>query len=696
LTTHNELLHIFGGAEKYLKIRPGRPSNDALEYIEGDLRAAVFGALQRAKKEPAAVCYRGVRLSDQQGDTCSVVVQRVINPRAGRAQYLIKFEPVVLPASSREQAGPDTDHRRISRDRIETLEGELRYAKENLQATIEELETSNEELQATNEELVASNEELQSTNEELHSVNEELYTVNAEYQKKINDLTEMTNDMENLMESTDVATVFLDTDLCIRKFTPQIAPIFNLVPHDVNRSIESFAHHLQRDTLFEELRRVLTTGQPVEADVQDRQGHWKYLRILPYRAKKQIQGVVLTLIDINSLKQTQESLAQAVRHRETFLATLSHELRNPLSALLNATNLLESAEKDPEAANLALGVVRRQARHIARLLDDLLDVSRITQSKFELRRQLFDVRTAVEAAIETLRPAASDKGHSINVQVWSEPLLVNGDPDRLRQVQVNLLDNAIKYSPAGGEICIHATREGDHAVVRVSDCGEGLTAESIERIFEPFFQAGPAKAHRLGGMGLGLSLVRLIVEQHGGDVQVRSDGPGQGSEFTIRLPLAATPEDQPGAAPPPTNHRHKSDGQNGNGKPHGRKIVLVEDQADNRKMLTRWLQLKGHAVESAADGAAGVALIERQRPDIALIDIGLPKLDGYEVARRIRSGPGSSSMRLIALTGYGQPADVEAARQAGFDHHLVKPVNPDELERLLGEEAKTPELQSGG
>jgi two-component system CheB/CheR fusion protein len=287
----NELLHVFSGAANYLKLRTGRPSNDALDYLEGDLRAAVFGALQRAKKESQPVCYRGVRRANEDADTCTVVVQRVPNPRAHRQQFLIKFEPECRgDAVAVGQISPDADHRQISRDRIETLENDLRYTKENLQATVEELETSNEQLQATNEELVASNEELQSTNEELHSVNEELYTVNAEYQKKINDLTELTNDMDSLMESTDVATIFLDRDLCIRKFTPQIASIFKLVPHDVGRCIDSFAHHLSREHLFEDIRSVLKTGQPVQADVQDRERNWKFPSRAPLSGQKANRG----------------------------------------------------------------------------------------------------------------------------------------------------------------------------------------------------------------------------------------------------------------------------------------------------------------------------------------------------------------------------------------------------------------------
>jgi CheY-like chemotaxis protein/two-component sensor histidine kinase len=328
-------------------------------------------------------------------------------------------------------------------------------------------------------------------------------------------------------------------------------------------------------------------------------------------------------------------------------------------------------------------VVNRQAKHIARLLDDLLDISRITQAKFELRKQKFDLRTAVESAIETMQPAIAESGHRLETEICEQPLLVDGDADRLRQVQVNLLDNAVKYSPAGQRICLRATREGHEAVIRVSDCGEGLTSETIKHIFEPFFQAAHPRGQRAGGMGLGLALVRLIVEQHGGCVEVRSDGAGKGSEFTVRLPLMAGaetgPERLPSAATAPVAAHH------GNGKAPSRKIVLVEDQADNRQMLTSWLELLGHQVQSAADGSDGVALIEREQPEIALVDIGLPKIDGYEVARRIRANASSSSVRLIALTGFGQREDIEAARRAGFDHHLVKPVDPQLLERLLAD-----------
>ncbi len=276
----------------------------------------------------------------------------------------------------------------------------------------------------------------------------------------------------------------------------------------------------------------------------------------------------------------------------------------------------------------------------------------------------------------------------MRVEICPDELPIDGDPDRLRQVQVNLLDNAIKYSPPGGDICIQATREKDQAVIRVSDCGEGLSAESIENIFEPFYQAAPAKGHRLGGMGLGLSVVKIIVEQHGGTVEARSDGPGQGSEFTVRLPLVIEPKNSRANDGDAMLSVTPARGHEGKGGEQPRKIVLIEDQEDNRQMLTRWLELKGHQVQSTHDGPSGVALIESVKPDVAIIDIGLPKINGYEVARRIRGGISSDNVYLIALTGYGQPSDIEAAQQAGFNHHLIKPVNPEELDRLLAKNAK--------
>jgi len=302
-----ELMHVFGGAEVYLRMRGGRPSSNLLELIAEELRTALSGAMQHAAKDGKTVRYSGIRLKDRPEDeTLRLVVEPIHDPATSALYLLVSFEMLDMPAT--QPSVTDVALEQVPRGQIQTLEAELRHTRENLQATIEELETSNEELQAANEELVASNEELQSTNEELHSVNEELYTVNAEHQRKITELTELTDDMDNLLQSTDVGVIFLDSDLCIRKFTPRMASAFHLLPQDIGRPLDSFANNLDDDRLLRDLREVLRTSQPIEREVRDREDHSYFLRILPYRTKTRTEGVVLTLIDIESLKRQEENV----------------------------------------------------------------------------------------------------------------------------------------------------------------------------------------------------------------------------------------------------------------------------------------------------------------------------------------------------------------------------------------------------
>jgi len=680
----HEILHIFGAAHSYLHMKPGRPSSDALELFDGGLRMAVLGAMQRVKKEGMPVYYNGVRLNSDSATTCRVCVEPVENPLSLRSQYLI----TILPAQAEmpllpPPENPDVDPHVISRDRIEALESDLRYTQENLQATVEELETANEELQAANEELVASNEELQSTNEELHSVNEELYTVNAEYQKKIDELTELSSDLENLMECTDVATVFLDQELRIRKFTPQIVPIFKLLSQDVGRCIDNFAHHLNRPHLIPEITRVLETGVRLEEEIQTNQGRWLHLRVLPYRSAKVVKGVVLTLIDIDMLKRVQQSLAEALKDREDFIAVLSHELRNPVNAVLSAAHLISSGQTDTSTLDQAAAVIQRQTRHIARLLEDLLDVSRMTQNKLELRMGRMDLRSAVEASIETAQPAIQQHGQSLQLDLCPDPLFVLGDEHRLSQVVVNLLINAAKYSPDGGVIHLLVAAEDSQALVRISDNGHGIPADLIDSIFEPFTQSSRARHSREGGMGVGLSLAKSIVERHLGRIEAQSDGEGKGSRFTMRIPLAAAQDDHPAAdetllSPQPHFPQKLPEVV--------RSVVVVEDQRDNREMLRRLLTMEGYEIQAAENGEAGIELILSERPQAAIIDIGLPGINGYGVAKNVRSRLGDQIF-LIALTGHGGPEDIKATLEAGFDVHMVKPLDIRRLRILLRSES---------
>ncbi|MBX3442533.1 MAG: response regulator [Planctomyces sp.] len=678
----HEILHVFGSANSLLRFKSGRPSTDALDLFDGGLRMAVMGAMQRARKEGVAVCYDGVQEESGAAASFRVCVEPVENPKAVRPQYLITVTRTQSPARLQTPDGTLVDAHALSRDRIDALETDLRFTQENLQATVEELETANEELQAANEELIASNEELQSTNEELHSVNEELYTVNAEYQKKIYELTELSADMENLMECTDVATVFLDRELRIRKFTPQIVPIFRLLSQDVGRCIDNFAHHLTRDRLIPDITRVLETGERLEEEIQTLQGRWMQLRVLPYRSEKIVKGVVLTLVDIDSLKRAQQSLSEALKDREGFIAVLSHELRNPVHAILSAAHLLTGACPDPSDIEHAASVIQRQSAHMARLLEDLLDVSRMTQNKLEMRMTSMDLRTAIQAAIETAQPAVAQHGQTLHVDVGESPLPVCGDEHRLSQVFVNLIINAAKYSPEGGLIHLSAERTDTQALVRITDNGHGIPEDLIDSIFKPFTQSSRVRHHHEGGMGVGLSLSKSIVERHHGQIAVSSDGEGKGSEFSVRIPLTAEPVNGVVRAQATPGRPVSKDAQNC----EVRTIVVVEDQPDSREMLRKLLSLEGHDVQVARDGEEGIEMILAARPQVAIVDLGLPKINGYGVAKNVRARLGDR-VRLIALTGHGSPEDVRAALDAGFDEHMVKPLDLKRLNALLTTDA---------
>ena len=933
---HGQLIDSYGGAENLLKVKGRRPTQVLTEMLSDELRTVVSGVLHRVRKDADVVRHDGISIPGLAG-RYTLLGEPLRDPHGVQTHTLISLldadrlsstpAPMVLrPALDGGTATPTDglDLAGISHDRMRVLQDELSYTKENLQAAVEELESANEELQATNEELVASNEELQSTNEELHSVNEELYTVNAEYQKKNTELSGLHDDLEHLLNGTDVGALFLDRELCIRKFTPRIAEIFKVIPHDVGRPLQAFSHDLTHPTLMRDIAGVVSSGVTFETQTWDRAGRCYFLRILPYRGrtKDSTEGIVMTLTDISALEQARAKLAQlsaivessddaivsqtvdgiisswndgatrlygyssdealtrhasflwpsgrkeeiesalqkvrdggaverlhtthvrkdgsridvsvtfspilsglqslvgisaisrditqlvaartelaereerirllldstaeaiygidlngrcifcnaacarllgydspaaltgkqmhplihhtrpdgtpyppeqssifeamrhreeahvddevlwradgssfpaeywshpivrngeligavvtflditerkqaeeevqeGVRRREQFLAMLSHELRNPLAAILSATRLLDAAGWQDGACQEAGQVVERQARHMTRLLDDLLDVSRITRGRIALRREVVDLRDTARSAIEALQPLIAEHGIDLDVDVTAEPLLIDGDPARLHQIQANLLSNAAKYSPAGAHVRFELRREEGDAVIRVSDGGRGIEPELLPRIFDLFVQGDQSIARSEGGLGIGLTLLRSLVELHHGHVDAHSDGAGKGSVFTVRLPLADT------RAARPSGH---------GGKPAARRIVVVEDQADARRMMELLLASDGREILTADNGLAGAELIERVRPDLAIVDLGLPVLSGFDLARRIRKNPNLNAVRLIALSGYGQDADIQAALDAGFDEHLTKPTDHERLEAAV-------------
>ena len=368
-------------------------------------------------------------------------------------------------------------------------------------------------------------------------------------------------------------------------------------------------------------------------------------------------------------ERTARREAESANHaKDDYLATLSHELRNPLNALVNAVDVLEqTGSRDPIPAK-ARAVLRRQTVHLARLLDDLLDAAKVGRGHLEIRPELTDLRQIARQAVDHLSHRFTGKSQTLSVSSPDQPVAVKGDPARLEQVIGNLLDNASKYTPDGGSIWLTLEADAEEAVLTVKDTGGGIPADRLHVIFDPFTQVNPTLARSKGGLGVGLSLVKRIVEMHGGAVEVHSEE-GRGAEFTVRVPLVAE------VPAPVTTADAPAVGD--------QRIVLIEDNDDGREAVAMALRALGGHVEAANSGKAGIELALRGKPDLVLIDIGLPDLAGYEVARVLRLRLGER-VRLVALTGYGQLEDRKRSQEAGFDAHLVKPIGPEDLLRLIG------------
>ncbi len=369
-------------------------------------------------------------------------------------------------------------------------------------------------------------------------------------------------------------------------------------------------------------------------------------------------------------QQARAAAESANRAKDEFLALLGHELRNPLGAIMNAARLLEHPGVDAETAARSRAIIGRQVGHLARLTDDLLDAGRAIMGKIALERRALDLAAAAAQALAALKGGGRLGQHRLAEDlhgVW-----VHADATRIEQIIANLVLNAVKYTPPGGTISIGVRRDGADAVLRVADNGIGMRAELVPRVFEPFVQGEPGIDRAAGGLGLGLTLVRQLATLHGGTASAKSEGPGRGSEFTVRLPAVDAKRSAPAAAPPR--------------KIVARDILIVEDNADARETLRRLLELAGHRVRTAADGAAALELARAVRPEVALVDIGLPGMDGYEVARRLRRELAPPPL-LVAVTGYGMAEDRSRTAAAGFDLHLVKPIDYNAIAELLEKSA---------
>lgn len=400
-------------------------------------------------------------------------------------------------------------------------------------------------------------------------------------------------------------------------------------------------------------------------------------RVVPMMVEGRRAGTVLILRDISNQKRLIDQLKDNERRKDEFLATLAHELRNPLAPIRNALHILKLASHNPPIADQARDMMERQVQQMVRLVDDLLDASRISRGKIQLRKERIELVSVVNTALETTRPILEEAGHELMVSLPSEPILLEVDPTRLAQALANLLNNAAKYTEPGGKIYLVVRRQEGEILITVRDTGIGIPADMLARIFDMFTQVPQSSKRYQGGLGIGLTLVKSLVQLHGGTVEARSEGPGKGTEVTIRLPIVRS-----------IPNVSFTDGLDGNLTPTTNsklKILIADDNQDSADSLGKVLSILGYQVQTVSDGPAALMTFRQFQPDLAILDIGMPGLSGLEVAQRVRQHPDGKDVVLVALTGWGQDEIRRSSREAGFDFHLVKPVEPDELTRLLAQ-----------
>ena len=948
-----EVLHLSPNAGQLLRFGGGEPSTNLLRTVHPDLRIELRAALFQAAQSGAPT-HAEVGSVQLEGKPVAVSIRVTPARELGDNLFLVTFESraaAARPSLEPQEAvtvSAEPAARQLERE-LERSKTTLRETVEQYEASTEELKASNEELQAMNEELRSATEELETSREELQSINEELSTVNQELKSKVDELAHANSDIHNLIDATAIATVFLDRELCITRYTPSAVALFNLIATDVGRPLTDLVTRLEYPQLTADAERVLARLVPVEREVGLPDGRWFLARLLPYRTlDDHIGGVVLTFIDITERKQAEEvrlwlsavvasssdaiisfaldqtilswnagaegifgyTAAEAIGHplallaaseqaqyeqvfvhlragrpvahletvgrrkdgselqialsvspikdgdgkviggtaiardvteqkraaealrssqerlrllvenatefaifstdlerrvtiwnsgaqrllgyteqevlgrsadlifteedraagapeqearqavahdraadervhqrkdgsrfwasgalmlmrdelgrpvgfvkilrdqtaareaqlalersqadllrvlaeneaaraelqladsaKDRFLAVLSHELRNPVASIDSAAALLQTPSLPAKDRDAAADVVRRQAGAMKSLLDELLDVSRLKLGRLELHCEDVLLQTVIDSALENTRSMLDAVGHRLEVELPDQPIVCHADRLRLGQVLSNLLTNAIKYTPPRGTITLRARLEAGHAVISVRDTGVGIEPAQIDRMFEMFAQGQPA-TDRSQGLGIGLALVKNIVELHGGRVEASSAGPGRGSDFRIMLPAKAAPALPPPAppAPAPTQPSRLA-------KKRGL-VLIADDNVDVGWGMARLLEIAGFATVHVNGGIEAVKQTRRQKPEVAILDIGMPDLDGHQVARQIRQTEWGKHMVLIAATGWGQESDERAAEAAGFDAHMTKPVDLRKLSATVDE-----------
>jgi two-component system CheB/CheR fusion protein len=667
----DRIIHYSANAGRYVRLPGGEVSHDLLSGLPEPLSSVVRSGLEAIVRDGAASwASEPVIVQTFGGPRCVAVhVDPARDDASPRGAKLVLFEE--LRAANRNEGGlPQTPL-----DFTSVLGSELEGASRRLKAfAAHERDPGALALVKDEAELTAIVEDLEMAKEELQTVNQELFALNQENRARLDELARVSTDLEVLLESTGVATLFLDHELKVVRFTPPLLDVFNVLPADQGRPFADLRHRLVDQDLVGDARRVLKYLTPMDREVVSENGRWYLLRMLPYRTPPHaIAGVAVTLIDITTRKRAEQRLRDADRRKDEFIALLAHELRNPLAPISSGIEILRRRDLDPAVAERVTATMGRQTTQLVRLIDDLLDVSRISSGRLRLRKGHVTIADIVRDAVATVRPLIDRAGHELAVVLPSEPLAVDGDAARLTQVLANLLNNAARYTPTGGRIELAARRDGDSVFISVKDNGYGIADAALPHVFEMFYQGSDARASPQAGLGIGLALAKSLIEMHGGTIDVTSAGVDRGSEFNLRLPASVRLE-----APEP--QKAEANGM----ALGGHRVLVVDDNADAAQTLAFLIRAIGeNEVHVALSGAEALPLAERIKPDTVFLDLKMPEMDGYEVAQRMRSEAWANDAWLVALTGWGLEEHKRRSKEAGFDQHLTKPADRAALEGIL-------------
>ncbi len=817
-----EILHMSERVGRFLRYVGGEPSHNLLTVVNADLRLELRTALYRALQDGKSVEVKGVRFS--RGDTAAYVnlsIHPLHDDEAGGDILAVFFDE--FDAAQREESSDEARSADENR-KVFHLETELTRAKELLQSSVDqsnqstqELKASNEELQAINEEMRSATEELETSKEELQSVNEELVTVNAELRRKVEDEASAHNDLQNFIASSGIATIFIDRDMRIKRFTAPAVGIFNLIGSDIGRPLLDLRHRLDYPQLAQDATAAFEELRSTEREVRMNDGQWFIARLLPYRTlDDRIEGAVLTLIDITSRRRAQEiahaseerlkfaalttddyaiivqdmdgmivswnrgaqkvfgygeaeiigkSLdlifspedreravplaerqkassagrtdderwhvrkdgtriycsgvmtaistdgfsgyakiardltdrksaesrqadrlvlerrvrARAVaanRQKDEFFAVLSHELKNPLNLICVKAELLTRAPevRDVPLVRDASDVILHSAVGQAKIIDDLLDLSRVRTGKLALHPTPVDISAIIRTVVDASAADAASNGVALSVSGLDRPVQIQADPIRAEQIFWNIIRNALKFTPAGGRVDVTLFPEEGFVCVRVEDTGQGIAPDFLPRVFDMFSQGQTGAAREHGGLGIGLSLVKQLVEMHGGTIEAKSEGLGRGARFDVRLPEIS--RSLPAAPVPREIDENVL---------KGLRVLLVDDSADTLDAFHTLLEMEGAKVRAELSPKSALAAAAESRFDLILSDIGMPGMSGYELIAELRKLPHTATVPAIALTGFGRGNDVADALEAGFDAHVGKPVSLEALIVAIGQ-----------